>query len=110
MLLDQVAYGRLQKPVGADYGDTILSVFLRSNPYIKTVEQWVKLDTAASDGGPLLICYPKNPRVLKLKILQEFLQYPPQLTMLEYVVPCESRAGGVVIYDPLAISYANNHA
>jgi hypothetical protein len=40
----------------------------------------------------------------------EFTQYAPQLQMLEYVVPCESRAGGTVIYDPLAISYASNHA
>jgi hypothetical protein len=110
ILLDQTSYGRLQKPVGADYGDTIMSVFLRSNPYIKTIEQWVKLDTAASDGGPLIICYPKDPRVLKIKVLMEFTQYAPQLQNLEYVVNCESRAGGTIIYDPLAISYASNHA
>jgi hypothetical protein len=109
ILLDPASYGILQRPVGADYGDTIMSVFLRNNPYIKSIDPWVKLDTAAPDGGPLAVCYDMSPRTLKLKILMEFTQHPPQQENLDFKVLCESRYGGVVVYNPLAISYAHNH-
>lgn len=109
LLMDTTSYGRLQKPVGADYGDTIMSVFLRSNPHIKSIDQWIKLNTAAPDGGPMLVCYDASPRTLQLKILLEFMQHPPQQENLDFKVLCESRYGGVVFYNPLAMSYATNH-
>jgi hypothetical protein len=110
ILLPTELYGLLQKPCGANYGDTIMSVFLRSNPYIKSIEQWVKLDTAGADGGPRIVCYQKDPKVVKLQILKEFTQHAPQLMGLEFITHCESRAGGVVCYNPLAISYSDSAA
>jgi hypothetical protein len=108
MILPTELYGILQRPVGADYGSTIMSVFLAKNPYIKTIDQWVKLDTAGADAGPRIICYEKNPMLLELQVLLEFTQHAPQLNDLEFKVICESRVGGFVLRNPYSMSYADN--
>ena len=33
-----------------------------------------------------------------------FTQYPPQERGLEFVVPCESRYGGIITYYPLSLA------
>jgi hypothetical protein len=87
---------------------TILEYFIQNNPFITTVD-WVPelagagpvVDDVATD---VMIAYDKNPDKLTMEIPMPFTQYPPQERGLEFVVPCESRYGGIITYYPLSIS------
>lgn len=84
---------------------TVLSQFLATSPYIRSVESWYKLKGAGSGATNRAVCYRKDPDALQLIIPQEFEQFPPQQRGLEFVVPCHGRIGGVVAYYPMSISY-----
>lgn len=87
---------------------TILEYFIQNNPFITTVD-WVPelagagpvVDMTATD---LFIAYDKNPDKLTMEIPMPFTQYPPQERGLEFVVPCESRYGGIITYYPLSLA------
>jgi hypothetical protein len=89
---------------------TILEYFIQNNPFITTVD-WVPeltgagpvVDATATD---VMIAYDKNPDKLTMEIPMPFTQYPPQERGLEFVVPCESRYGGIIVYYPLSLSIA----
>lgn len=87
---------------------TILEYFIQNNPFITTVD-WVPeltgagpvVDDVATD---IMIAYDRNPDKLTMEIPMPFTQYPPQERGLEFVVPCESRYGGIIVYYPLSLS------
>jgi len=89
---------------------TILEYFIQNNPFITTVD-WVPelkgagpvVNAAATD---IMIAYDRNPDKLTMEIPMPFTQHAPQERALEFVVPCESRYGGIIVYYPLSISIA----
>jgi hypothetical protein len=112
ILLDSAAWGRITQAVDGlgSAGETIASVFLRTNPYIKNLDVWTKLDLAdAAAAGPRLLCYKRDPEILELEIPQEPEQFPPQAQGLEFVINCHARVGGLRMSYPLACAYADNH-
>lgn len=99
-----------QTPWSALTGDSILTVFRKNNPQIKTIAPWHKLDSVSTaqggDGGkPRAIAYQKDPMVLEAVIPQEFEQMPPEVAGFEFVINCHARCGGVKIYQPLGFRY-----
>lgn len=84
---------------------TILRAFLGQNPWIKNIDEWDKLDTAAEDGGPRVVCYLRDAEVAELEIPLDFEQIAPQARGLAFVVNCMARIGGVKVYHPLALAY-----
>jgi len=87
---------------------TILEYFIQNNPFITTVD-WVPELAAAGPvedmvATDLFIAYDKNPDKLTMEIPMPFTQYPPQERGLEFVVPCESRYGGIITYYPLSLA------
>lgn len=86
--------------------ETILTTFLKQSDTVKSVGQWNYLDQADGSGGPLAVCYQRNPRVVKLVIPQEFEMLPPQPKNLAFGIPCHARIGGVSWRYPLAAVYA----
>lgn len=91
---------------------TILEMFMRNSPFMKaggTVE-WVNecagAGTLSGGGKDIMMAYRKDPDHLTLEIPQTFEQLPPQERNLEYVIPCHSRIGGVIIYYPLSVNVA----
>lgn len=91
---------------------TIAEYFLRNNPFIDSLE-WSNEITAAnrtanmaSDPytGEIMIAYRRSPDTMTLEMPQMFEQLPVQERGLEFVVPCHSRIGGVIIYYPLSMS------
>lgn len=86
--------------------ETILTTFLKQSPWIRNVDQWNYLSTADGSGGPMAICYQRNPRVVKLVIPQEFEMLPPQPRNLAFSIPCHARFGGVSWRYPMAAVYA----
>ena len=83
---------------------TILSFFLSTNPWIKSIEPWFYLETAGSGSTRRLAAMKKDPRVLKQHLV-DFTQMEPQLQGLETVVNCVSQHAGVTIYQPAAMRY-----
>ena len=87
---------------------TILEYFIQNNPFITTVDWVPELAGAGPVVGPaatdIMIAYDRSPDKLTMEIPMPFTQYPPQERGLEFVVPCESRYGGIIIYYPLSLS------
>lgn len=91
---------------------TILEYFIQNNPFITTVD-WVpeltgagiQTDPPGGLGTNMFIAYDKNPDKLTMEIPMPFTQYPPQERGLEFVVPCESRYGGIITYYPLSLAF-----
>lgn len=82
---------------------TILDFFIRNNPYVKNVQVVPELIGSGTGGTDICIIYKKSPDKLTLEIPQPFEQFPVQPEGLEFVVPCHSRFGGVIIYYPLSL-------
>lgn len=108
ILLPTAAYDRIATSLLNSTGstsDTILTVFLRTNPWVKSVESWPLLGAASAAGGGRLICYQKTTEVVALVIPMEPLQHEPQKMGFNYQVPIEMRFGGVIVRQPKAFCY-----
>jgi len=81
---------------------TILDYFIQNSPFIDSVEWANELKGAFTGGADGFIVYDRNPDKMTLEMPQMFEQLPVQERGLEYVVPCHSRIGGVIIYYPLS--------
>lgn len=90
-------------PRSANSDTTILNYFLMNNPYIRQVVPVPKLDGAGVNGVDIMVAYERNDNKLEMTIPLPFTQYAPQERNLEFVIPCESRFGGVSIYYPYSL-------
>ena len=88
-----------------DSDKTILRHVLDNNPYLRNIDQWIKLNDAGAASVTRLVCYKRDPEVVELVIPQEYEQFPPQARNLEFVIPTHSRIGGVSVRYPLAMAY-----
>lgn len=86
-------------------GDTILSAFLKTNPWVKSVESWPRLGTASAAGAGRAICYKKSEEIVALVVPMEAMQHAPQQVGLNYHVPVEASFGGVIVRQPKAVVY-----
>jgi len=106
--LDTQSYLRAsQKYFGAAAPNmSVLQAFLQTNPYVKNVDQWHKLDLADAAGtGPRAVCYQRTNEVCEMDIPVMFETFAPQFKGLSMITPCHARMGGVVFYYPLGAAY-----
>jgi len=85
---------------------TILSFLQQVNPGV-TFRQLVELDGAGAGGADRMYAIENSADNYQLNIPMMMRMYSPQITGLEYVVPCESRCGGVTVEYPLAFAFAD---
>lgn len=90
---------------GTGSDTTILEYFLRNSPTVTSVEWANELKGAFTGGADGFIVYERSPDKMTLEMPQMFEQLPVQERGLEFVVPCHSRIGGVIIYYPLSQSF-----
>lgn len=90
-------------PRSANSDMTILQYFLMNNGFITTVDWMPQLAGAGVGGSDVMIAYDMDETKLAMQIAMPFTQYAPQERNLEFVIPCESRYGGVTIYYPLSV-------
>jgi hypothetical protein len=87
---------------------TVLELFLKMNPSIKSVEPINELDPANS-GGNLsarrMLFYRKDPTKGKFHIPLPLTFLPPQPKNLKFIVPSMSKLGGFIPEFPLAFLY-----
>jgi len=87
--------------------ETVLSFFKKTTPYIKEVATLVELKGAGQGGADRAVVYKRDPLKLAMQVPQDFEMFPPQERGLEFEVPCHGRFGGVIVYKPLSILYAD---
>ena len=105
ILLPLTSYNYISAtPRSANSDTTILEFFLKANSYIKEVSWLNELETAGSGSTKRMMAYRRNPDYVTLEVPQDFEQFPEQEQGLEYVVPCHSRIGGVILYYPLSVA------
>ena len=81
---------------------TILQYFIENNPYVKSVQMVPECAGAGPLGTDIMMAYNQNPRKVTMELAMPYTQHAPQERVLEFVVPCESRYGGVLFYYPLS--------
>lgn len=86
---------------------TILKHFLSSNPWIKTVDHWWRCDGAAGSSVDRMVCYRRDPKVVKFVVNRNFKQSEPLRVGSGHEVRCESKTVGVICPYPLAVAYGD---
>ncbi len=113
LILPTSLYGLIAtKRIGVDVGTTVLQMFGQMNPWVSVqgVDSWNRLETASATGTPRIVCYKKNPRVVKAAMPMEVKQYEPERRSLGFSNPLEARFGGVLVRMPLAMRYLDGAA
>lgn len=104
LLLPQAQYSLIASTPRSQFSDTtILQYFLLNNPYIREVIPVPQLAGAGEGDVDIMIAYDRNPDKIFMAMPLMFVQHPPQERNLEFVIPCESRFGGTVVYYPLSV-------
>lgn len=83
---------------------TILEFFLSNNPFVQKVTPVLELGGAGTAGADLMVAADNSSDYYQLNLPMMFMQHAPQQRNLEFVVPCESRFGGVTLEYPLAFA------
>jgi hypothetical protein len=90
---------------------TVLEYFLRTNPYIRSIEPINQLDAGNSDlNTNRMVVYKRDPEKVQLHIPQPLELFPPQQRGLEFIVPAHARVGGVAVYYPKSVIYVQASA
>ena len=108
-LLPHLEYGHIAQKRVSDLAETVLSFFLRTNPWISNIAPWSKLATADAGGtGPRMVTYKRHPDKVTLEIPQDYEMLPTQQENLSFKTPCHQRIGGVIVYYPLSVHYMDD--
>ena len=87
-------------------GYTVLRFLKENAPFLKEIVSAPELEANASETNPyssgVLFLYTNSEEKMSLEIPMPYYQYPLQNRNLEVVIPCESRAAGMILYYPLS--------
>lgn len=86
---------------------TILQHFIETNGVIKNVEFSQKLNASSAWSGRRAMCYKRDPSKIEALVVNEFEQLPPQYNGFEAVTHCFGKVGGLAVYFPKSIIYAD---
>ncbi len=103
MLLPPLYYDKIPSmPMSATAPNyTVAKYFLENSKSVKTLGRWNKLNTVGTGGVPMVLCYKKDPSIVKFMFAYDFEQMEPEKRNLEYVVDCYNKLGGTNWYRPL---------
>ena len=87
--------------------DTTILAFLQANNPGVTFMPVLELDGAGAGGTDRMYAGEFSIDNMQMEIPMMFRQYSPQQNGLEFVIPCESRFGGIIIEYPLAFAYGD---
>lgn len=100
-------YALLATTQNSAASDTTILDFLRNvNPGV-TFEAVIELDGAGAGGVDRMYALDNSIDNWQLEIPMMIRSYAPQQSGLEFVVPMESRYGGVIVEYPLAFAFAD---
>ena len=107
ILLDYNSYRIISTTArSASSDETVLSFFLKTNPFIRSIEPLNELSAGNSVlSKDRLVCYDRSPEKLQLHIPRTLELLPPERKGLEYSVAGHMRIGGTAIYYPKSVLY-----
>lgn len=108
IVLSMAKYNTIaDKPVdtAGSVQDTVLQVFLRGAKFVREIVWNDRLLTLSATSTDRAVCYCKDPKVAQLCVPMEPQQGEPEKRGLRWVRPIESRFGGALVRQPLAIVY-----
>ena len=83
-----------------------MEFFLRTNPYIRSIEPINELAAGNSSlSKDRMICYDRSPEKLQLHIPKTLEFLPPVRQNLEFSVAAHARIGGTAVYFPKSVLY-----
>lgn len=90
---------------------TVMEFFLRTNPFITSIEPINELDATKTDflDKDRIIVYDRSPDKLQLHIPQPLEFLPPVRQNLEFSVAAHSRIGGTSVYYPKSVMVMENN-
>ena len=90
----------------ASSDETVLSFFLKTNPFIRSIEPINELAAANSVlSKDRIVCYDRSPEKLQLHIPRTLELLAPERKGLEFSVAGHMRVGGTAIYYPKSVLY-----
>lgn len=95
------------RKVGDGSDSTIMKYFRANNDHIKRVETSFRCESNTGWTGKRMMAYRNDPIKLELFIPQRFEQFAPQAQNLEVVTICHMRCGGIGLYAPKSVIYAD---
>ncbi len=109
MVMPETLYGLISTMPISDTVplQTVLTVFVANNPYVKSVVPWEKLETAGEDGGPRIVLFNRSNRNGEAFVPMEARAEAPQQRNLAVVINVWARTGGFVMRQPLAYLYVD---
>lgn len=88
--------------------DTTIMKYLRDNiPYLELIDWVSDLKGAGAGGTDRMMVYVRDEEHLTLEIPQQFEQFAPQQTGMEYEIPCHAEVAGVIVYYPLSVAWGD---
>jgi len=91
----------------ADINMTVLKFVMENNPHIKEIVWVTEMKGSGAGATDKMVAYKRSSDALTMEIPSEFKQLPVQENNLEYKVPTHQRFGGVLVYYPLSVAYAD---
>ena len=86
---------------------TALEFVMKNNPHLKEIVWVTEMKGSGAGGTDKMVAYRRDPDAVSMEIPSEFKQMPVQENNLEFKVPTHQRFGGVLIYYPLSVAYAD---
>lgn len=96
-----------QKKVGVDNHTSILKAFLENNPYVTEVQPWFRCDEIGQNSTGRAVVFAKSDEVLEGVVPQEYTELAPQARNEAFIVNVSAKCGGVKVYRPDAVRYAD---
>ena len=108
MLMPLESYRLISQKRLSDYTEkSVLKYFLENNPYIKRVEWVVELNTAGAGPSKRFMVYKNSPSHLEYFMPLPFEMYEADKRGMAFEVPAYSKSGGMAIYYPGSVGWAD---
>lgn len=108
MLLPLAQYNLInQKRLGDGSDETVLSYFLKTNQYIKTINWVVELKGAGASSGDRAMVFVNDASHLTLELPLAFEAYEADKEGMQYKIPCYAKCAGIICYYPGSVAYAD---
>ena len=88
---------------------TVMQALLKSNPFLKAIEHWPRLDNAGAGGKDRILAYFNDTSVIGHVTPERFQQVPAQQLGLAFKVHCFARTGGIMVRHPKGARYMDSY-
>jgi len=108
MLLPEALYGYFTTTMIPNTSMSLLTWLREQLPWLSTISEWRKLNTAAVGGSGRVILYQKTPEVIRGFIPVSLEALPPIDERLRTVTIFHARCAGVHSANPTALIFCDN--